>query len=60
MSYRLDNRSRDRKYGKIEDVNATVETRELADKVSRRNMLDLGSVTVSSGYVQAPMFRYVP
>lgn len=34
MSYRLDNRQRDRKYGKVKNADATVETRELADKVS--------------------------
>ncbi|KIP12114.1 hypothetical protein PHLGIDRAFT_27519 [Phlebiopsis gigantea 11061_1 CR5-6] len=32
VSYRLDNRARDRKYGKVKDINATVETRVLADK----------------------------
>ena len=34
MSYRLDNRLRDSKYGKVENTEAPVETRELADKVS--------------------------
>ncbi|THH00963.1 hypothetical protein EW026_g1643 [Hermanssonia centrifuga] len=32
LSYRIDNRQRDRKYGKVVDSEATVETRELADK----------------------------
>ncbi|GJE96543.1 MFS general substrate transporter [Phanerochaete sordida] len=32
ISYRLENRRRDRKYGKVENIDATVETRDLADK----------------------------
>lgn len=32
ISYRLENRARDHKHGKVEDADATVETRELADK----------------------------
>ncbi|EKM58060.1 uncharacterized protein PHACADRAFT_252046 [Phanerochaete carnosa HHB-10118-sp] len=32
VSYRIDNHQRDRKYGKVENTEATVETRELADK----------------------------
>ena len=32
-SYRIENTLRDRKYGQITNVEATVETRELADKV---------------------------
>lgn len=34
ISYRLDNRQRDKKHGKVENPDAPVETRELADKVS--------------------------
>lgn len=34
VSYKTDNASRDRKYGKVADTDATVETRELADQVN--------------------------
>lgn len=34
VSYKTDNTSRDRKYGKVADTDATVETRELADQVN--------------------------
>lgn len=33
LSYRYENARRDRTYGRIVDANATVDTRELADKV---------------------------
>ncbi|KAJ3552701.1 hypothetical protein NM688_g4014 [Phlebia brevispora] len=33
VSYRIDNALRDRKYGKVKDTEATVETRDLADQV---------------------------
>ena len=42
ISYRVDNRQRDRKYGKVENTEATVETRELADKV--RHAISLSCV----------------
>ena len=35
ISYRLENRRRDQKYGKVANSEATVETRDLADKVRR-------------------------
>ena len=37
----MDNQRRDRIYGKVENVDAPVETRELADKVRRAELLRL-------------------
>ena len=61
MSYRLENKRRDRLYGKPEP-NATVDTTELADKVCIRvNLSSYGNslLTVDTAR-KAPDFRYIP
>ncbi|KAJ3552700.1 hypothetical protein NM688_g4015 [Phlebia brevispora] len=48
ISYRIDNAARDRKYGKVHDTEATVETRELADQTCFLPEL----VTISSDLIR--------
>ena len=57
VSYRLDNKKRDRLYGKPQR-NTTVNTHELADKVCF--FCNLDRLNEDSSYFKAPNYRYVP